>query len=678
MDEIAKLFTRLDLDNPNIKDARDKYENNQTDAAMDAVVSHFSTRTAPVYLFEQNDIKKCQDKQVLRDAEDVMNHFIYGYQLPKDIDWLYNPTESTSHDDEWSWSLYRNIYWQPLARAYAMTGDDKYVREFVSQLKSFAKQWPAEPFINDVPYDREFPGHAWRTIETGIRIYTTWLPCFICFRSSPAWDNEGWTVFLNMIHDHAEFLMTHYSNHKSSSNWLTMESSTLLQCGILFPEFKRSQEWLKVGYQRVMHEMKYSFDNEGIHIERTPIYHMVASIAFFQAWRMCVLNHIPVPPYGLPTLEKSAEFIMRLVKPDFSTPMIGDADRDDLMTRRSDTSLYEGMNLSFDPIDLNEMRAYFRTMYEITGRQDFLYFATGRKQGSAPEKRNYNMVDAGIFVMRTGWEPDDSYFHVHGIQLERGERSTHSHNDQCHLELNIKGEDILIDCGRYIYNRSVWKDWRTYFTGGRAHNTVLIDDHEMGTIPGVTRVRGVRNYCHRFEETADYSVIDLSHNGYAFTDDPIFHRRRVIRLKGDIYVIDDQLTGLGNSAHDVRLYFNFAPGDLVEVGDREKIHYTYRTVKGSKYDIISIFNDGVSPTVLKGSENPKGGWVSYGYSIREPIPQLCLAANTAVPFRFVSVIVPEGITCSGSGNMDSVTLNFSGKSCFTLTLDGEQICRKDQ
>ena len=27
--------------------------------------------------------------------------------------------------------------------------------------------------------------------------------------------------------------MTHYSNHKKSSNWLTMESCTLLDCGIL-------------------------------------------------------------------------------------------------------------------------------------------------------------------------------------------------------------------------------------------------------------------------------------------------------------------------------------------------------------------------------------------------------------------------------------------------------------
>jgi hypothetical protein len=84
-------------------------------------------------------------------------------------------------------------------------------------------------------------------------------------------------------------------------------------------------------------------------------------------------------------VERSAEFLMRLVKPDFSTPMIGDADRTSLLTRTADTSLYEGMNLSFFPDDLNELRAYFAWMAKLTGRVDFLYLATAGRQGRAPE-----------------------------------------------------------------------------------------------------------------------------------------------------------------------------------------------------------------------------------------------------------------------------------------------------
>lgn len=92
------------------------------------------------------------------------------------------------------------------------------------------------------------------------------------------------------------------------------------------------------------------------------------------------------------------------------------------------------------------------------------------------------------------------------------------------MEIHARGEDILTDSGRYIYNSSCWKDWRHYFLSAKAHNTLYVDDHEMGTVPGVTRTRGVRTYLHAFEENEQYQLIDISHNGYDFMDDPMFHR----------------------------------------------------------------------------------------------------------------------------------------------------------
>jgi hypothetical protein len=547
-----------------------------------------------------------------------------------------------------------------------MTGDEKYTKEFLHQMKEFEAAWPVKPFMEDDTFETKFkfPGHAWRTIETGMRMYCVWLPCYVAFRKSPVWDREGWVRFLTMVCDHADYLMDHYSNHNRSSNWLTMESGALLICGIMFPELK--SRWKELGYRRVMHEVKYSFDNDGIHMERTPIYHMVAAGIYLQCMRLCKANGIPIAPYAMPTLEKSAEFLLALVKPDLSTPMIGDADRDDLVTRRCDTSLYEGMNLTFDPKDLNEMRAYFRTMYEETGREDFLYLATLRKEGKAPEKRNFAFKDAGIYIMRTGWEAEDSYFHIHGIQLERGEKSTHSHNDTGHLELHIKGEDILTDSGRYIYNSNAWQDWRHYFLSAKAHNTLYVDDHEMGTVPGVTRVRGVRTFCHRFEENADYQIIDISHNGYVYTDDPVYHRRRVLHLAGDVYVIDDQVTGLGLSEHDIRLYFNFAFGHLTQ---KEGGDFVYESRKKRRYDFVSRASKEVTYEILEGSEEPKGGWISYGYYHKEPILQLAVKTSGPVPIRFLTVIKPEGVDVKAEVSAEKIEVALADGRVLTLLED---------
>ena len=69
-----------------------------------------------------------------------------------------------------------------------------------------------------------------------------------------------------------------------------------------------------------------------------------------------------MPDYAWEVIRRSALYICSLIKPDLSTPMIGDADRDDLTTRRADTSIYEGMNLSFF----------------LQGKTVFIYFSAGR------------------------------------------------------------------------------------------------------------------------------------------------------------------------------------------------------------------------------------------------------------------------------------------------------------
>lgn len=640
VEKMIKLLNRFDYNVQGLEEAGKMFENQEYEQCMDLVVEHFRTRKSPIYLFTREDMKEFQDDHILDEAQEVLDHKIYGYQFPGDIDWKFNPTGETSRDNEWSWSLYRHIYWQPLARAYVLTGDEKYTKEFLHQMKTFGESWPVDPFVEDEHYGEQFkyPGHPWRGIETAMRIYCSWLPCMVAFRTSQIWDREGWVRFLSLLCDHADYLRDHYSNHNRSSNWLTMESGALLIAGIMFPEIK--SDWMTLGYRRVMHEVKYSFDNDGIHMERTPIYHMVAAGIYLQCWRLCKANGIPVAPYALPTLEKAADFLMSLVKPDFSTPMIGDADRDDLRTRRCDTSLYEGMNLTFDPKDLNEMRAYFRTMYQITGKKEYLYFITAGKEGTAPKKRNYAYKEAGIYVMRTGWKKDDSYFHLQCVQLERGEKSTHSHNDTGHLELHIKGEDILTDSGRYIYNTSCWKNFRHYFLSAKAHNTLYVDDHEMGTVPGVSRVRGVRTFCHQFEENEQYQIIDISHNGYVYREDPIYHRRKVIHMAEDIYVIDDQVTGMGLREHDIRLYFNFAFGELEQ---KEHGLFQYVSQRGCHYEVINMGSKELEYEILKGSEEPIGGWVSYGYGWRKPIPQLAVKSTGPVPIHFLTVLKPEGV-----------------------------------
>ena len=640
--ELEKLFERINLNSPGLEKAKALYANDKKEAALDEIIKHFRTREKPYYFSGEEDIAKYTDKDAIVEADEICRHNMIGRELGKNIDWRRNYTDSDIRDSEWMWSLARNLFWAPLARAYALTGDEKYAKEFVDQMKGFIEAWPVEEFIGKVGIYGEktvmvYPGTAWRTIETGIRIYCIWIPLYYYFRKSPSMDRAAWVRYLNSLCDHAEFLTLHYTNHTRCSNWHTMECTALFQLGVLFPEFNNAAAWKDLGYRRVTHEVRFQFDHFGVHIERTPIYHLTAAGAFLQAYRIMIKNNIVAPPYMLPILEKTAEFLMRLVKPDFSTPMTGDADRNDLLTAKADTAVFEGMNNTTDLQDANEMRAFFRVMHEITGREDFLYFASGRKQGKPPIETCFNMNDPGYLVCRTGWGAKDSYFLVTGVNLELGESNAHAHFDAAHLELQVEGKDILIDGGRYLYTNSAWRDWRDYFRSTAAHNTVLVDDHSMGLVPDTPfAVRGVRTYTHRLESTSDYQVIEVSHNGYAFMKNPIFHYRRVLSLSSGLYIIDDQFTGYGE--HDYRLYFNFAPGTL-ENTDALISRYTNDDVI---MNVIPLLTDGVERENHEGSNEPKGGWVSYGYAWKMPIPQIVYKARAAAPARFITLFAQEG------------------------------------
>jgi hypothetical protein len=648
------LFSRLDLSQTCFSEALACLKSGDKEIALEKIIEHFKRRNKPVYLFSEKDIIETNHDEIIEEADRVCRHEIFGYNLGTDIDWRVNATFRSSMDSEWLWSLARHIFWQPLARAYAITGDEKYAREFASQLMGFVKSWPVDEFLGKIGIygektNKSFPGDAWRTLEAAIRIYAVWIPVMIYFRKSPSLDNEFWVCFLNSLHDHAEFLCMHYSNHYRCSNWASAECTALFQIGVLFPEFKKSNAWKLLGYRRVTHEVRYQFDHYGVHIERTPIYHLVAAIAFLQAYRIAKLNDIPVPPYMFPILEKTAEYLMRIVKPDFTLPMIGDADRNSLLNIKSDESLYEGMNITTDPYDLNEIRAFFRVMSELTDRQDFLYFCTRGEKGAPPVGKCFYMPDQGFYVFRTGWRQTDSYFMVTGVQLERGERNAHSHYDAGHLELQIKGEDILIDTGRYLYINCNMKEWREYFISACAHNTLLVDNHKMGSVPNTSEdIRCVRTFCHQFKSTPDFDLVEVSHNGYAFLEEPVFHMRRVIHFKPGVWLVDDIITGIGK--HEYRLYFNFAPGILKKANDNS-IEYDFITNEVN-VKIVPLYKNKLSAEVKIGDTNPIGGWVSYGYAKKTPAPQLIFTRIGGTPVRFLTAIIYNGTV-----NFDEHALN---------------------
>ena len=169
-----RLMEIIEFQYPGLEKAAESAANCDKTQALHAIAEHFRTREKPVYLFNRNTASFASDSEIIEEAERTMRHYIFGYQFEGPIKWDFNPTLETSKDNERTWSLWRHIYWQPLARAYALTGDEKYVKEFGAQLRSFYESCPAAAHIaSPDEIKTPFPGQPWRNIETAMRIRFT-------------------------------------------------------------------------------------------------------------------------------------------------------------------------------------------------------------------------------------------------------------------------------------------------------------------------------------------------------------------------------------------------------------------------------------------------------------------------------------------------------------------------
>jgi Heparinase II/III-like protein len=105
----------------------------------------------------------------------------------------------------------------------------------------------------------------------------------------------------------------------------------------------------------------------------------------------------------------------------------------------------------------------------------------GTKRAAWSEKRQSHLFpDAGVAVM--------TYGAIHAI-VDAGPfgalRSGHSHSDTLSIIVRSGDEEILIDPGTYTYTGE--PEWRDWFRGSGAHNTIRIDGRDQAVMAGPFR-----------------------------------------------------------------------------------------------------------------------------------------------------------------------------------------------
>src|SRR5205807_10625630 len=121
------------------------------------------------------------------------------------------------------------------------------------------------------------------------------------------------------------------------------------------------------------------------------------------------------------------------------------------------------------------------------------------------------------------------------------------------------------------------------------------------------------------QDSPDYSVCSGEHYGFQRHPGACIHRRSVLFVKNDLWIVSDVVLGTG--VHDARLHWLCGefPYQYVEAEGR----LTLDTPAGP-FSVLALDQEGkpLMGTVVSGQENPPRGWLSRYYGKKRSVPSL--------------------------------------------------------
>lgn len=244
------------------------------------------------------------------------------------------------------------------------------------------------------------------------------------------------------------------------------------------------------------------------------------------------------------------------------------------------------------------------------------------------DRRSVSFSATGYHVLR-GHDPEAFATFRCGSLRDR-----FSQIDMLQLDVWWRGQNVLVDGGSYLYNGPA--EWHSHFLGTGSHNTILVDGQDqMLHRRRFKLLYWTRALRIRFEDAGPWVVASGEHYGYRRHPGRCRHRRSVLFFKDDLWVVVDQVRGIG--PHLARLHWLAGefPFQSEEAGGRLALS-TARGVFG-----IAVYDGAAAPlsvTVVAGQDDPPRGWLSRYYGEKVPVASMAAELAGTCPLTVVSVL----------------------------------------
>lgn len=394
--------------------------------------------------------------------EDFKSGFVWKNKFYKDIK-IVDLTNNADVKVPWELSRFQHLF--TLGKAYWITNDKKYYSECKEEIEDWIAGNPVYMSVN------------WTcAMDVAIRA-VSWIFFYFHFKDLIDNDKEFLNKFNNSLYNHGRFIYLNLEKGLGlANNHYLSDLVGLFYLGIYFNELKNNEvkRWLNFSKKELEKEMFIQNNGDGSNYESSTSYHRLVTELIFFPMILGEKNNIKFSKEYKNRLEKMFEFLAKIIKTNGKIPMIGDVDNGRLLI----LSNYSSWEVN-DVRDLLSLGGeYFNsTLLKNSGairKEDKLWiFTSSSDEEEKYYKESVKFDDGGYYILRN----NDIYCFIRCGELSCRGQGGHSHNDQLSFELNIGGEDFIVDTGTGVYTAD--KDIRNLFRSTKQHNTVYIVGYEQ-------------------------------------------------------------------------------------------------------------------------------------------------------------------------------------------------------
>jgi len=510
-----------------------------------------------------------------------------------------------------------------LVRAYQYSGNETYPAFFWRLLEDWIEKNPPQA------------GPLWICGQEAAFRIMAWCFGLYGFVQSPHTTPERILRLIAEINAHADRIEGTIAYARSQkNNHALSEAVGLWTVGTLFPELERAKRWQKLGKRVLENEICCQIYDDGSYVQHSNNYHRVMMHDILWALQLGEINGEYFSQEIYQRLHLATKFLYQMT--DIETGLVPNYGAND-----------GAFILPLSSCDYSDFRPVLQAAHYLLQKKFILPSGAWDEDilwlfGPTAFERLHNpptnvdtcrqeAKDANIQGRFPTSYPSGGYYILHGhhswamIRCARY-RDRPSHADQLHLDLWWNNINIACDAGSYLYNGE--PPWDNALASTAVHNTVGVDRQDQ-------MIRGGRFLWLHWAQGAVWSQLhsnsgqivywEGSHDGYQRLKPPVTHRRGVLRLGEDHWLVLDTLHSSGT--HHYRLHWLFP--DIPYTWDDKRGHLSLQTLRGAYSIQMAALSGSCVYSLTRADACSPRGWRSPYYGYREPALSLDLVQEAS-------------------------------------------------